>query len=685
MKSLVIVESFTKTKTIKKYLDNTLVSFSSGHIFNLPKERLGINTSTWESEYIPINKKIINTIREKTKEADVIYLASDPDLEGEAIAHHLKLCIQDLLVGKMCYRVTFNEITKKAVLDAIQNPRDIDTHKVKAQETRRIVDRLIGYKISPILWSHFNKNFLSAGRVQIAGLILCINQRNKILQKEIRPYWTIEGHFTINGIAKEIGANMYEDNHIFKIDDSLIVKGLLEGMETNVKYAVEYETRVRKVSPPPPYTTTSMQQDAYNKCKYNAKMTMKLAQDLYENGLITYMRTDSTNISEDAKKLILQYIKTEYGDKFAKYRTYKTKVVNAQEAHEAIRITNPNKVNIDNSFEGYTARHGKLYEIIWKRSIACLMADAEYVDVLLTFTRNKIFKTTQSFMAAQGFTILYDSVLENFEDFLKILNDASLKSSATKYTSEGVVENVPSMYNEVQLIKELEKEGIGRPSTYATIIDKLLEKKYVELGQNPQQAYDIECFTKTKGVTSKTKTLNLGGKQKDLMIPTELGLDVAKYLYEVIPYLCDLKFTAKMEADLDDIMCQKATKEAVLNQLHSQISASIQAINIKPLHSVVNNVKETKKDTGIVKTRYGMCYYDKDSNKYTNIDSYLRWKKKTVDGLSETDLAFFRSLPKKITLDAIHYWIHLGKFGLYLKDDSGTNSKLDKKLWSNYV
>jgi Lhr-like helicase len=167
------------------------------------------------------------------------------------------------------------------------------------------------------------------------------------------------------------------------------------------------------------------------------------------------------------------------------------------------------------------------------------------------------------------------------------------------------------------------------------------------------------------------------------MIPTDLGLDVVKYLYEVTPYLCDLKFTAKMEADLDDIMCQKATKEEILNQLHSQICASIQSI--QPSKSIVNNVKETKKETGIVKTRYGMCYYDKDSNKYTNIDSYLRWKKKTVDSITETDLTFFKSLPKKIKLDSKNYWIHLGKFGLYLKDDSGANSKLDKKLWSSYT
>jgi DNA topoisomerase-1 len=683
MKSLIIVESYTKTKTIKKYLNDNQVSvtFSSGHVVDLPKEKLGIDPLTWTADYIPINKKIINNIREKTRDADVIYLASDPDLEGEAISHHLKTCIEDLLHGKICHRVTFNEITKNAVVDAIKHPRDIDMQKVKAQETRRFVDRLIGYKISPVLWSHFGKKFLSAGRVQIAGLILCIKQRNKILEKEIKPYWTVEGHFKIHEIKDEITANMYEDDSVWKADNTELVEEVLKKLEINVKYKISYDVKNKKVSPPAPYTTTSMQQDAYNKCKYNAKMTMKLAQDLYENGLITYMRTDSTSISEEAKKMILNYIKTEYGDSYAKYRSYKTRVANAQEAHEAVRITNPNKVNIENAFEGYTARHGKLYEMIWKRSIACLMSDAEYVDVLLTFNGKKIFKTTKSFLENQGFTILYDSVLENYKDFLKVLEMANNECIATKYVSEGSIDNIPSMYNEVQLIKELEKEGIGRPSTYATIIDKLLEKQYVEVGQNPQQTYDIKCFTKAKTLSVKVKTLNLGGKQKDLLIPTDLGLDVIKYLYDVIPYLCDLKFTAKMEADLDDIMCQKATKEDILNHLYSQICSCISTIE-----PIGNQEKvAVKKETGIIKTRYGMCYYDKDTNKYTNIDSYLKWKKKRVEDINDTDIAFFRSLPKKVQINAKPHWVHLGKFGLYLKDENNVNIKLDKKLWVNYA
>lgn len=682
MKSLVIVESFTKTKTIKKYLNDTDVLFSSGHIFNLPKDKLGVNTVSWESEYIPINHKIIKNIREKAREADVIYLASDPDLEGEAIAHHLKKCIADLLPGKKCYRITFNEITKNAVLDAIRNPRDIDMEKVKAQETRRIVDRLIGYKISPILWSQFNKNFLSAGRVQIAGLILCINQRSKILQKEIKPYWTIEGSFKIRGIKDEIIGVMYDENSVWKTDDPKNIRGVLEGLQINTEYSIQHDMKSRKVCPSPPYTTTSLQQDAYNKCRFNAKLTMKLAQDLYENGLITYMRTDSTNISEDAKKVILNYIKTEYGESYAKYRSYKTKVANAQEAHEAVRITNPAKVNIDNGFEGYTSRHGKLYELIWKRTVGCLMADAEYVDVMLTFKKKECFKSTRGFLVKEGFMILYDSAVENYQDFLDALEAAKHAGVATKYTSEGVIDNVPSMYNEVQLIKELEKEGIGRPSTYAGIVDKLLEKTYVELGQNPQQSYDVECFTKTKETVIKMKTLNLGGKQKDLLIPTDLGLDVVKYLYDVIPFLCDMKFTAKMEGDLDDIMAQKATKEVVLSNLYSQICSSVGPLeepSAKP-----KNVENEKK-TGVVKTRYGLCYYEKDGNKYTNIESYLKWKKKTAKDINDTDMTFFKSLPKKIELDGKMFWIHLGKFGLYLKDESGGNCKLDKKLWSNYA
>jgi DNA topoisomerase-1 len=736
MKSLIIVESFTKTKTIKKYLGDRDVSvaFSGGHIYNLPKDTLGFNTDTWDITYVPTNPNIIKNIKEMARNADVIYLAADPDLEGEAIAHSLYKCLEGIIKdgsggNKICHRITFNEITKNAVINALENPRTIDMDRVSAQETRRIVDRLIGYKVSPVLWNKFNKNYLSAGRVQIAGLIICINQRTRIINKEIIPYWTIEGTFSIQDL--KIVATLYtttSDAKLkeYKIRDVDIVKNILNNLSIGSLYNIEYEKHIRSVSPSPPYTTTTLQQDAYNKCRLNAKTTMKLAQDLYEHGHITYMRTDSTSIAEDAKKMLLSYIRDTYegsgssssgGGTFAKYRTFKTKVANAQEAHEAVRITNPKNKTV--LFEGSTQNHEKLYELIWIRTVASLMTDAVYTDLQLKFVSSTksseaathIFCSTKSYLKELGFRILYEDKLENenLEDFIKIIKENNQEATAKEYSSQGTIDNIPSLYNEVQLIKELEKEGIGRPSTYSSIIDKLLEKKYVEIGTNPQQEYEIECFKKKKGKTKKepsellitTKKINLGGKQKDLLVPTELGLEVIKYIYEIFPYLCDLKFTSKMEDDLDKIMAgaATATKETVLNDLYAKIKGSI--ASIEPTSGggsgsgsssgssgssggTGTGAINKEKKTGIIATRYGVCYYNKELDKYTNIEPYLKWKKISKEGLKERDIAFISSLPKPIEYLGKKYDIHLGKFGIYLKDNKNNNHKLEKKLWDTF-
>ena len=708
MKSLIIVESFTKTKTIKKYLGDmdVAVAFSGGHIYNLPKDTLGFDTDTWEVEYVPTNPSIIKNIKELAIKADVIYLAADPDLEGEAIANSLKKCLGNIIKDKVCHRITFNEITKNAVINAIENPRTIDMDKVNAQETRRIVDRLIGYKVSPLLWNKFNKNYLSAGRVQIAGLIICITQRNRIINKEIIPYWTIEGKFNITkDLIISAALNVYADIKDikddtsklieYKIRDVGIVKDILNKLSINTKYKISYETKLRNVSPSPPYTTTTLQQDAYNKCRFNSKTTMKLAQDLYERGFITYMRTDSTSIAEDAKKMILAYIKETYDPTFAKYRTYKTKIANAQEAHEAVRITNPQYKTI--SFEGATKNHEKLYELIWNRTLASLMSDAVYVDIYIKFKSppdisEYIFCATKSFLKELGFHILYNAKLESTDDFLNIIKDAKLSATSKEYSSQGTIDNIPSLYNEVQLIKELEKEGIGRPSTYSSIIDKLLEKKYVEIGTNPQQEYEIECFKKKKDIVISTKKINLGGTQKDLLVPTELGIDVIKYIYEMCPYLCDLKFTSKMEDELDKIINATITKDVILNELYTKIKHSIDAAvatnssngGNNNNNNNNNNTNSKEKKTGVLTTRYGVCYYNKDLDKYTNIEPYLKWKKITKDELTAKDIDFISSLPKPIEHQGKKYNLLLGKFGIYLKDNKNNNHKLDKKLWSMY-
>ena len=681
MKSLIIVESFTKTKTIKKYIndDSYSVTFSGGHIYNLPKDTLGFDTDTWKIEYIKTNPKIISNIREQVRKADIIYLAADPDLEGEAIAHNVKHAIKDLIKDKKCHRITFNEITPEAVKYAINNPRNIDMDTVHAQETRRIVDRLIGYKVSPVLWSKFNKNYLSAGRVQIAGLIICVNQRNLINSKEINKYWKIDAKFLIDKTSKKnnIIGTLQQNNIDYKSYDINEVKGIINNLEIKSKWKSSYEIKTRNVFPQAPYTTTSMQQDSYNKYKFSAKHTMKIAQDLYENGMITYLRTDSTNISEDAKKKLLSYIKNTYAENYAKYRTFKTKVSNAQEAHEAIRITNPNLEIC--KFEGCNSCHNKLYDMIRKRTLASLMSDAEYSDIVIQISNGThIFKSVKSYMTFDGFNIVYNNKIESYNEFLKLFKPYCY---LYEINSMGNIDDIPSMYNEVQLIKQLEKQGIGRPSTYATIIDKLIEKKYVELGQNPQQDYSLEILQKKdKEIIINNKIINLGGKQRDLLIPTDLGNDVIKYIYEIMPYLCDLKFTSNMENDLDDIINAKNSKNVILKSLYGKISASLNTLILEPVKKQVCEYK-----TGIISTRYGYCYYNKEKNSYTNIESYLKWKKIKAEQLKGNEISFLASLPKKVKYNDNDYYLNIGKFGLYLKDLNNKNIKLEKKLWNNYI
>ena len=705
MKRLVIVESFTKTNTIKKYLNdkNVIVTYSSGHIYNLPKDKLGFDTTTWVLDYIKTNPKVISNIRECVVKSDIIYIATDPDLEGETIAYNIKDSIADLIKNKKCYRISFNEITETAVKMAISNPREIDLNIVNAQETRRIVDRMIGYKVSPILWSKFNKNYLSSGRVQNAALIMCINQRNKILNSEILQRWNIECKFIFDKKDKKsslIGSLINHDN----IDTAEIAKSIMEKLKTNVKYSIKYDIKNHTVSPPPPYTTTSMQQDCYNKYKWNAKITMKYAQDLYENGLISYIRTDSVNISNDAKNIIINYIKNTYDacacagagageGKYAKYRSFKSKINNAQEAHEAIRITNPNIISC-NGAGTLSANHDKLYDMIRKRTLASLMSDAIYTDIVMLMTsslsENKeyLFKSTRSFMTFEGFKIVYGEKTEDYEEFKKMLDNNPLCYSY-EYKSNGFIDNIPSLYNEVQLIKQLEKEGIGRPSTYASIIDKLLEKKYVEIGKNPQQEYNITSFfkkNKSDDIITENKKINLGGNSKDLLIPTELGINVIEYIFDVMPYLCDLKFTSKMEDDLDDIINMKNNKKNILDDIYSKISKSLQSLPPAPDTAEAGGQKnKTEYKDGFITTRYGPCYYNKSSNSYTNIDSYLKWKKKAFDDLNDTDLAFISSLPKAVIHYGKPFKLHIGRYGLYLKDDNNVNHKLEKKLWSSYV
>jgi DNA topoisomerase-1 len=673
MKSLIIVESFTKTKTISKYLNNKYEIISSfGHINNLPHNDLGINTDTWEGHYVPLNAKTIQNIRKSVKIADVIFIASDPDMEGEAIAHHIYNTIRDLLDKKICYRIEFHEITKNAILYAIDHPRDINNYIVDAQESRRFLDRLIGYKLSPLLWNTFDDNTLSVGRVQSVALYICCNLLNSIKMHKEECSWNIIGFFENSSFKLEF--KLYQNGNILKINKKEECYKILELFDfTNNKISTNLNEKVSLENPPAPYTTTSLQQDAYNKCRFSSKKTMQLAQQLYENGHITYMRTDSTTISDEFKTKISNFIKKEYGNDMHRYRNHKSKIANAQNAHEAVRITN---ISADLSGSSDMSEdHKKLYRLIWKRTIASQMINAEYLDIetVIDYPGTELkFINRRSFLIKKGFQIIYDKSLDDVNSFKEII--ANLK--AKKFQCEADVTHPKSLYNEIALIKALENEGIGRPSTYSSIIEKLLTKKYVTHGCNPQKTIEGINIVKTKTSCIEVKReIKIGGKNKDLLVPSDLGISVIQYLENVVPFLLDIKFSSNMENTLDRICDKSITKNFVLDEFYKNYLIPVLDKFGKP------TIKKLKDSSGIMKTKYGYCYYNSDTKTYTNIEPYLEWKKKTHKELTTKEIDFIKSLPKTLE-DGSE--LHIGRYGLY-KKEKGINKRLDKSLWDSFI
>jgi DNA topoisomerase I len=680
--NLIIVESYTKTKTIYKYLKDENhkynVTFSQGHFCDLPKNELGININTWEGTYTTTKENILKNIRKYVKEADNIYIAADPDTEGEAIAYHIKNNIKDLLKKKNCYRIKFNEITKNAIITAINNPLDIDINLVKAQETRRFLDRIVGFKLSPLLWNKFNDKYLSVGRVQSVALLLCIEQLNLIKNHEIEKYWNLNGSFNYNDIILDCIS--------IKIKDENILENILNILDipTN-KFKIEISQTNSSEYPSPPYSTTTLQQDAYNNLRYNSKKTMELAQKLYEKGYITYMRTDSVNISKEFKYKLQKYITNNYGSDNSVIRNFKNKIINSQEAHEAIRITNPNIINISNDDE-ITEYHDKLYNMIWKRTIASQMKEAIYTNInsIIKCVNNShcndyIFKCNKTFLTNRGFLIIYNKELEDYKTYYNKLNTKkNINVNIISFSLECDINQPKSLYNEITLIKKLEKEGIGRPSTYASIIDKLYIRKYVIKGKNPSKNVSINNLIKKhkKDIKIITKDIKTGGKNSDLLVPTDLGIKSIEYLNTIIPFLLNINFTAEMENALDKISIGEITKDNILQQFYDKIYPIIN------IHGNINNNFENKRKTGIIKSKYGYCYYHEKDNRYTNIEPYLSWKKKSVEQLENKEITFLGSLPKKLEDGMM---LHIGKYGLYLKDNNNKNIKLDKKKWDSFI
>ncbi len=574
---LIIVESPAKANTIKKFLGgNTKVIASMGHIRDLPKSKLGIDVEhNFEPEYINIRGKgdLIKELKKDAKSSKKVYLATDPDREGEAIAWHLSK-ILDVDDSKVT-RVTFNEITKTAVQKAIKEPRDIDINLVDAQQARRVLDRIVGYKISPVLWKKVRRG-LSAGRVQSVAVKLIVDREEEIEKFIPEEYWNIYVKLLDEKSKKTFEAKFYgKDGKKQEVHNKEQVDKILSGIE-NAKYIVEdVKKGEKKRNPAPPFTTSTMQQEASRKLGFTLKKTMSVAQGLYEGvkipekgtvGLITYMRTDSTRISEEARAAAKKHIVEEYGENYYENRYYKTNK-EAQDAHEGIRPTyadlEPDKIK-----ESLTNDQYKLYKLIYNRFMASQMTAAVYDTMSVTIDANNYtFKANGQNLKFKGFMTLYvEGTDEKQEEEVGIIPELEVKQEVKKQKIEPKQSftEPPARYTEASLVKALEEKGIGRPSTYSPTITTILERRYIEK------------------------------VQKQLM-PTELGKVVNKLLVENFSDVVNVEFTANIENQFDNIAEGKENWRKMISDFYGPFEENLEKVEKELEHvEMVEEVSDVK-------------------------------------------------------------------------------------------
>ncbi len=553
-KNLVIVESPAKAKTIEKFLGSDFKVMSSyGHIRDLKKKELSIDDETLEPEYeIPEDKKkLVNDLKSNVKKVEKVWLASDEDREGEAISWHL--CEVLGLDEKKTNRIVFHEITKPAILEAIEHPRHLDMNLVNAQQARRVLDRLVGFKLSPVLWRKV-KPALSAGRVQSVAVRLIVEREREIQDFKSEVFYSVNGIFAItnpDGSATEVKATL---DSRFKTHDEVVA--FLEKCKDATFTVESISKKPLKRTPAPPFTTSTLQQEAARKLGFTVSQTMMLAQHLYENGRITYMRTDSVNLSTLCLAASKEEIIRLYGEEYSKTRQYHTSSKGAQEAHEAIRPTYMDQAEIEGN-----PQEKRLYDLIWKRTAASQMADAEIEKTTVNIT---ISGSNEQFVA-QGEVVKFDGFIkvyresnddeEQQEEYMHILPPLTegqeltrREIQATEKFSQG-----PQRYTEASLVHKLEELGIGRPSTYAPTISTIQQREYVQKGdkKGEERQYTVDSL-KGKQITQKMRK-EIVGSDKGKLLPTDIGIVVNDFLMDHFKEIMDYNFTAKVEQDFDKI------------------------------------------------------------------------------------------------------------------------------------
>ena len=674
LKNLVIVESPAKAKTIEKFLGKDYKVLSSyGHIRDLPKKKFSIDTANgFNPVYeIPEDKReLVASLKKAAKEAQMVWLASDEDREGEAISWHLYEVLG--LTPEKTRRIVFHEITKNAILNAIENPRDIDTNLVDAQQARRVLDRIVGFELSPVLWKKI-KPALSAGRVQSVAVRLIVERENEIKAFVPEEYFRVNGTFTTADGVKikgELSKRL--------ADESAARKFLSDCIGATYKVG-DVTVKPVKKSPAPPFTTSTLQQEASRKLGFTVSQTMMVAQRLYEAGHITYMRTDSVNLSSLAIGTISAEIKKTLGEQYLKVRNYHTSSKGAQEAHEAIRPTYIDKHMVDG-----TAQEKTLYALIWKRTIASQMADAEMEKTTIEIessARDERFVATGEVIKFDGFLNVYieghddENMGETTEGLLPSLKHGDALSNQDVVATQRYTQQ-PIRYTEASLVKKMEELGIGRPSTYAPTISTIQQREYVERGEKQGEKREFTTLTLRAGKISTRIKSETVGADKGKLLPTDIGVVVNDFLTEYFPNILDYNFTARVEEKFDEIAEGKLPWSDEIGSFYEMFHPEVEkALNMRLEHKVGERSlgvdPASGKPVSVKIGRFGPLVQigDGENDEKPQFASLLKGQSVSTITLEEALKLF--EFPRTIgEFEGKEVTVAIGRFGPYIKHDN---------------
>lgn len=673
-KNLVIVESPAKAKTIEKFLGSDYQVMSSfGHIRDLAEKGIGID---FEHNYKPLyvvssdKKKVVSELKKAAKEAEIVWLASDEDREGEAIAWHL---FDELkLDKKKTRRIVFHEITKDAIVKAIENPREIDDHLVDAQQARRVLDRIVGFELSPVLWKKV-KPSLSAGRVQSVAVRLIVEREREINNFVAESSYRVNAVFQavdVKGNPAELKAEL---QHRFSNKEDAMA--FLEHCK-NASFSIsDIVTKPAKKSPAPPFTTSTLQQEAARKLGFSVSQTMRVAQTLYESGKITYMRTDSVNLSDLALNTSRAEITSMAGEKYVKIRKFTTSTKGAQEAHEAIRPTYMNAHTIEG-----TAQEKKLYDLIWKRTIASQMADAELekTSVFINCSCNQHqFVATGEVIVFDGFLKVYlestDDEDEEAADRLPALK-ANQSLKADEIVAQQRFTQKPPRYGEASLVRKLEELGIGRPSTYAPTITTIQNRSYVEKGDRPAEKRMFNMLVLKEGkISDKIKTENTGA-EKSKLFPTDIGMVVNDFLTEYFPTILNYNFTAQVEKEFDSIADGKINWVSSIDNFYKQFHPIVEDTLKNSERQVGERILGTDPKSGrqisVKIGRFGpVAQIGTAEEEEKPVFASLR-KDQLIETITLEDALELFKLPRQLgEFEGKEMTVAIGRFGPYIRHD----------------